>query len=693
MQAQPIRARLVGLKASALWTPAFLFALNLWMAWRLFRSEFIDQLPSIEGVFMALARYIQNHGAGYNWFPLWWTGMPFQRTYQPGLPGVVAVVSTWGNLSIPAAYHATVAVSYALGAATFYFLALTLTGNRKAAFVAGLAFTFFSPSTFLIAAIRQDAGGLFAMRRYQVLVQYGEGPNITGHMLVLLAMALLHRALTRRTAFSGLLAALAMAAVPAVSWPSTLLLAMAVGAYVLAMSWAELKAGAVQLVSIMAGSAALALPFALPSTVWTTFYGANHNVGELATAGAAGIVCFALLGVGLIGLRIGMGRLGWSFARRFAVLFVFVTGWTVLTAFWAGVRILPQAERYHIAMEMALWLAAAVFVPEMALWKKRPQMARWALVALVVACGVQAWHGRRYAREMARPLKMNATLEYETGRFFELGLNQGRVFTAGTQSFWMNLFAERPQFAGCCDQSVTNRGDFVARWVVAKGYQTDEESADYSLLWLKAYAVKAIAMGGPKSRGHYKDFDFPYRFRGRLQAIYEDGDDFIYQVPERAPGLARVVRPGDLVKHPPENGIDVKELRAFVAALDDERLPIANFRWSDTNTAEVSAVMERGQAVEVAVTWDPGWSATVEGRPVAVRQDGLGFLALEPECAGTCNIEMTWSAGWEPRVAIGLAVLALMTGLGLVAQERHKSILPLENELQGDLHKSGVTGG
>ena len=310
MQAQPIRARLVGLKAGVRWTPAFLFALNLWMVSRLLRSEYIDQLPSIEGVFMALARYIQKHGSGYNWFPEWWAGMPLQRTYQLGLPRITAAVSTWGNLSIPAAYHATIAVSYALGAVTLWFLVLTLTGNKRAAFLTTLAFTFFSPSTFLVPAIRNDAGGLFAMRRYQALVQYGDGPNMTGRMLVLLALALLHRAQTRRTAFSGLLAALAMAAVPAVSWPSTLLLAMATGAYVLAMGWNEVKAGAARLGLIVVGSAALAMPFALPSTVWTTFYSANHNVEWLATAGMATNACFALLGVGLIGLRFAMGRAG-----------------------------------------------------------------------------------------------------------------------------------------------------------------------------------------------------------------------------------------------------------------------------------------------------------------------------------------------------------------------------------------------
>ena len=655
--------------ANALWIPALLFALNLWVVWRLFRSEFINQLPSIEGVFMALARYVQNHGAGYTWFPLWWTGMPLQRTYQQGLPVVVAVVSTLAHLSVPVAYHATIAVSYALAAVTFYFLALTLTENRRAAAVTALAFSLFSPSTFLVAAIRHDAGGWFGLRRYQVLVQYGEGPNMTGHMLVLLAMALLHRARKKRTIFSGLLAALAMAAVPAVSWPSTLLLAMAAGTYVLALGLTEAKRGAARMGLMVAGGAAMSMPLALPSTMWTAFHVANRYVVDQATEGALKYAGFALLGAGLIGLRVAMARSDWGFARRYAVLFLFMTAWVVLTAHWAGVRLLPLAERYHVAMEIALFLAAAVFVPEMALWKKRGDVAKWALIGLAAAGGLQAWHGRGYAREMAAPLRINTTLEYQTARFVDLGLHQERVMAWGTQALWMNLFTETPQFGGCCDQSLTNTGHFGARYLMVAGYRTEEESADYSLLWLKAYAVKAIAMGGPKSRQYYKDFQFPYRFRGRLEAIWDDGDDFIYLVPERTAGLARVVRPQDLVQHQPDNGVDVKELRRFVAALDDERLPVGHFRWVETNTAEVTAVMDKSHAVSVAVNYDPGWSATVEGRPLEVRADGLGFIALEPKCAGACTIELKWSAGREPKIAIAVALLTLVAALGFALRE------------------------
>ena len=53
---------------------------------------------------------------------------------------------------------------------------------------------------------RQLDGRLYG-RRLQALVYYGEGPNVTGLMLAMLALAALHFAMQKRTALSGLIAA------------------------------------------------------------------------------------------------------------------------------------------------------------------------------------------------------------------------------------------------------------------------------------------------------------------------------------------------------------------------------------------------------------------------------------------------------------------------------------------------------
>lgn len=657
--------------ASALWVPGLLVALNLGIVWRLLTSPFIDQLGSLEGVFMTLAQYIKANGAGYGWFPLWWSGMPLHRTYPLGLPETVALFSTLSGLPVPVLYHATIAVAYALGAAAFYFLALTMTGNRKTAFATGLAYTLFSPSTFLSWAVHTDAGGFFALRRFQVLTHYGEGPDITGYMLVMLALGLLHLALKKRTAVSAMMAMLAMATVPTVSWSSLRLLGLAGGVYLLALGWKQFTKSLARLLAMLAGAAALASPFALPSTMRVAFRANNPFAAGQAGGLVAGLGIVLLL-AGLIGLRIWTGRQKWPLEKRFTALFVFATAWIVLPAQWAGVRMMQRAEQYHIALEIALWLAVAVFVPGLAIWNKRADWARWAMIGLAVAFCGQTIHARLYADGLTQTVKMNRTLEYQSARFAELTLARGRVLAEGSQSNWMNLFSGTPQMTGCCEQSLTNPVYFAAQALLRNGHGTEAESAELSLLWLKAFAVKAVAIGGPKSRAYYKPFQFPNEFKGKLNAIYHSGDDAMYLVPERAPSLARVVKTGDLVQHAPESGTDVKELRTFVAALDDERLPVANFHWTGRNTATAFAVMEQGQAMSVAESWDPGWTATVDGAPAKLYADGLGLIAVEPHCDGACEIRLSWAPDKEPQVALGASIAALVIGLALVLWEWNK---------------------
>lgn len=58
----------------------------------------------------------------------------------------------------------------------------------------------------------------------------------------------------------------------------------------------------------------------------------------------------------------------------------------------------------------------------------------------------------------------------------------------------------------------------------------------------------------------------------------------------------------------------------------------------------------------MAINYDPGWPAEANGRSVRLRPDGLGFILIEPQCSGACEVELHWSSGWEPSLAI-LAML------------------------------------
>ncbi len=635
--------------------PLAVFATNLAVCQRYLRTEYTDQLPSVEGVFIALERYIQRHWPTYEWFPMWFGGMPFPRVYQPGLHYATAAFSSVTGLSVPSAYHALTGITYALGGVAFYFLAKALTRQPVAAFCGAMLFSLFSPSTLLEPAVRQDVGGFFNPRRLQALIIYGEGPNVTGLMLAMLALGAIHFALRRRNVLTVSLAAVAVAAVPATSWPATVALAMAIAAYLAAMEWASLRKGLPRIAVIGLLAFGFAAPFAPPSTILGTFAQANV-MDDAPTPGPARWISFGLLFVALALLRAALRTR--PFALRFCALWAVFTGWLVIAASAWGIRMIPYPLRFHLAMEIPIVLLATIGCG--ALLSHRPPAGRAAVVAILIFCAFQFRTYRRYPHNQIQKLDITKTSQYEMAKWCDANLHGQRIYAHSTFGFWMNAFTETPQVSGFFDQSLSNFEDKIQAYVIAAGYSSDRESADYSLLWLKAWAADAVQISGPHSTADfYKDYKFPDRFRGVLPVLWSRGDDYIYRVPERTEGLARVVRTRDLVRHAPADGIDVAELRPFVQALDDLSLPQARFEWLGANSARITGALASGEAVAVAINYDPGWTATVGGRPVPLRADGLGLIAIEPNCSGDCAIEMHWSGRWEPPFVIAMFLLAL----------------------------------
>src|ERR1700690_3811664 len=97
---------------------ATLFALNIWISWRLFRIEYSQHFSSVEGYFIGMARYISTHWGALSWWPLWHCGMPYQDTYVPLVHLVVAALASVAKISAAHAYHNVTGVTYSLAAAT-----------------------------------------------------------------------------------------------------------------------------------------------------------------------------------------------------------------------------------------------------------------------------------------------------------------------------------------------------------------------------------------------------------------------------------------------------------------------------------------------------------------------------------------------------------------------------------------------
>ena len=654
-------------KAAGCSYAAALVVINALICGRLFHIEYLDQLSSIEGAFIALARYIQRQHAWNAWFPLWHAGMPFSRVYQPLLHYLVAAVSTIFRTSPALSYHLVTAAAYAFGPVALYCLAASFSSNRPASFCAALIFSLFSPSLLFLGAMRVDAGGLWNPRRLQALVVYGEGPNILGLALCMIALASLHWAVRRKTAASALIAAFVLAAVPATNWPSTVALAMGLICYVAVLTAQQLRVSMprISLVGLLA--CCLASPFALPSTTWSTFTNTNAISGSPASGWsrwASAVVLVAAIAL----LRKALLYFRMPLVLRFGILYSVLIGGIVLTDAWFGIRMLTQPWRFHLAMEIGLALSMVFAARTLSTHWPRTKMA--AIIALALVCSVQFLNYRRYARQIIKPLQVRDTVEFQTANWFDRNMHGEAVMAMGTNSLWMNVFTNVPQLLGCCEQSVINPEDRIADYVIAKGYASDEQSADISLLWLKAYAVGAIAIGGPHSREHYKDFRYPYRFEGRLPLVWQQGDDRIYRVPERVRGLARVVPLDAVVRDAPHNGIDVAELRNFVAALDNPALPILETNWEGPGNAVLRGFLAPDAVISVGMNFDRGWSASANGRPVQVSQDGIGFLVIKPDCSGNCVVRLNWDSGWQPRFAASIASLALAAAIAWWWRER-----------------------
>ena len=331
-----------------------------------------------------------------------------------------------------------------------------------------------------------------------------------------------------------------------------------------------------RLLVIGVGAFCFASPFAPPSTILGTFAQANV-MDDGPTPGPGRWIALALMVLALAILRAFLAWRKTSFQLRFALLWALFTGWLVIASTGFGVRIIPYPARFHLSMEIPIVLAAAICSVEAA--RRWPVIRRPALAVLVIFCCFQTYNYRRYAHSIIHPLDIEKTAEYQMARWADANMHGERIFTRGTFGLWFNTFTFTPQMSGFFDQSITNFEDRVASYVISAGYRSDSESADYSLLWLKVWATDAIEMGGANTASFYKDTRFPDRFKNLLPLVWSKGDDYIYRIPERTEGLARVVPVKALITHPPTNGIDVAELRPFVAALDDNSLPQARFEW------------------------------------------------------------------------------------------------------------------
>ncbi len=629
-----------------------LFGGNVWVCRELFQTEYLTYMGSIEGAYVGLSRWILNHPWDLDWFPLWYGGIPFPNAYPPLLHLLVALVAAAGKISPALSYHAVTAAMYCAGPATLFWLAWRLSADRATAFVAGLLYSFLSPSALLVREVADDLGGAFGPRRLHVLLAYGEGPHLASLALLPLAVLALDAALRRRRVRTVYAAMFGLAAVVLTNWLGAFALAAAVFAYLLSAGGHGGSRTVPAACGIGVLAYALAAPWIPPSTISAIGHNAQYTVGNYRLSGIHllyGLLVLAAATVVALLLR----RLRADPLMRFAAVFFLLMGVLSLGWYWVGVYLMPQPERYHLEMEMALaLLLAASLVPA---WRRLPVRYRAVTCAsCVVLLVVQAGNFRSGARRLIQPTEIGQTLEYQVARWLDENLPGSRVYAQGSTRFWLNAFADNPQVGGGFDQGITNR--LVPEVTFGVGF--GKADAARSIVWLRCFGVDAVVVSGPNTRDAYRDFQDPDKFEGVLPVLWRDGDDVIYEVPGRR-SLAHAVRAEQIVWRRPENYLDTEPLRVYYDALGDMSLPAAELEWRRPGEGMIRAELEAGQVLSVQVTWHPGWRAQVRGESRPIRSDGLGFIVIEPACEGPCSVALTYDGGPEMKLAKGASVAAL----------------------------------
>jgi len=642
--------------ANTLGCAALLFALNAYITLGLFHTDYTRQMGSIEAAYIGLARYASQHWKDMGWFPLWYGGIPYPDTYPPLLHWICGLVLSLTGVSPGLAYHFVTALFYSLGPSALFWMAWRLCGNRAWAFAVGAGYSIFSPSCLLVKEIRLDAAGWSGARRLQDLVAYGEGPHIASLCLLPLAIGMLHVAFAKRKPLYWVVAALAVASVPMSNWLGGMALAMAITAYLAAGLPSGRNPIPAWLREAAVGTYAytLAIPWLSPATIAVIRANAPHVARDYEFNGAhrllTGVVVLAFVLAAWL-----MSR--WNAPRhmRFALLFLLVTACTALGGYWFNLSLVPQPGRYTLEMDMAIWLGAAF-----AIWPLLRRLNRRAAMALalaaVVACVPMVKRERRAARALEQPIDIRRTIEYKSAQWLNRNLPGARVFAAGSIGFWLNAFSGSPQIGGGFDNGITNP---LLTHIIFQIMAGERQQLTIDLM--RAFGVDAVIAGGKDSAEFFHPIAHPEKFAGMTE-LWRDGGDAIYDVPRRTRSLAHVMLAGDLVQLPPV-AYDSIVMQPYLAALESPAYPPAQFRWRAPSAASVTANLRPDQILSVQISWDKGWNASVDGRPVPVLGDKLGQMAIDPRCSGLCTVQLTYDGGAEGRWTRAIQRLAFAAGV------------------------------
>ena len=648
---------------------------NIYICGDAFVTASSDHWNSIHGQWMSLARI-----AGLSdwlrptWWPYWGGGAPLEFTYAPLLPAAMAAMNRLFHWTPALALNVLTASIYCLGPLAFYLLSWRLTGLPGYSFAAALVWSLTSPVALLIPDFGFQLSSLWSARRLYLTLVYDDLPHLTSLTLLPLAAWALARALKSGRLLDYAVTAFAMAGMMLANMFGLILAGLLAITVPLALDrrfrpWLLLRAALAATAAYVAVS-----PWVPPSLLMTIRANASRNGdGEWSLQS---VVALAIVAGSFAAVWRLSARYATEWAARWMLLFGCVVILISALGEFGGLHFLPEPGRYKVEAELAIvWMAVFALRPAI---ERVPRRIRIALLfPLLLLAGGQMLSFRRAAKGFLAPADVKQSIEYRSAKWVEENLPGQRVMMAGSMGNFLNTFTRMEQLSAQPYTTALNWEQQVAVYTIYIGQNAGSDDGDYSVLWLKAFGVQAVAVPGPNSPEYWKPFTRPRKFEGLLPVLWSEDDTTIYRVPQRFASLAHVMRANQLVRRPPIHGLDIDEVRGFVAALDSASRP-AQLEWRGKNRARIRARLERGEIVSTQINYHAGWHATVNGSPRTVRADGIGLMVVEANCVSDCEISLEYDGGWEARMCRGASggIVLLFLAAGLLQFVRRRRATP-----------------
>ena len=629
-----------------------------------YTHKYTDQWRSIESTFISDARFLAAHWPHPRWQPLWYTGTRFDYIYPPALRyGTAALSKIFGWWTVKA-YHFYTIFFYCVGIAGVYLLVRAGRRSRMAAVLSALAAGLMSPSLLLFRNMRDDAGPWHVPVRFGVLIRYGEGPHITALCLLPIALAFAWHAVEAKRPRSLALAAIFCAAVVSNNFYGATSLAILFPL----LLWSFFVTRGAKTVVFPALSIPL-LAYGLtafwlsPSYLRVTLHNMQY-VSEKGNSWSGIVAAVTAIVFGLVSYKLAKSRPERAWAVFIVGALVFFT-LNVVGNHFLNFRVMGEPGRLIPELDLVIILALALVFEW--LWL-RPGPWLKILVAVLV---IVPFASTRYYVKHGRHVIENwpnyqSRVEYRVTDWLSKNMPDARVLPSGTVRFWFDAWHDLAELGGGSEQGLLN--PIVPNANAELEIGANPEAA---FLWMKAMAVDAVYIAGPKSEEPYKDGLNHERYL-TLPLLFDDGQgNTIYSGSRRWGARARVVNTTKLAAvQPPQTNDDLNCLRPYVDAVENGPDAPVTIERPSTDEMVLHAKFDAGQSLLVQETLDPGWRASVDGKPLPIRNDVMGFMVVDPP-AGDHTVRLDFPMPMENRVGWGLTALTVLA-LGVLAVRKER---------------------